>query len=76
VFVGVVLLSALSSHTIEGSVTYTSGKVETIMELFTLERLESLYTEFETCRNEFDMRSLLQCVVYDCLVFIDGDGTG
>jgi len=46
------------------------------MELFTLERLESLHTEFETCRNELNVGSLLQGVVYDCLVFIDGDGTG
>lgn len=46
------------------------------MELFTLERLESFDTEFETCRNELHMRSLLQGVVYDCLIFVDGDGTG
>ena len=54
--------------------TYSSGKVKTIMELFTLERLESLYTKFETCRNEFNVGSFLQCVVYYSLVLVDGDG--
>jgi hypothetical protein len=29
------------------------------VELLALERLESLYTKVETCRNELDVRSLL-----------------
>jgi hypothetical protein len=54
--------------------TYSSGEVETIMELFTLERLESLYTKLKTCRNEFNVRSFLECVVDYSLVLVDGDG--
>ena len=56
--------------------TYTSGEIQTVVELLSFERLESLYTKFETCRNEFNVRSFLQCVIHDSLIFIDSDGTG
>ena len=46
------------------------------MELLSFERLESLYTEFETCRNELDVGPFLECVIDDCLVFVDCDGAG